>query len=396
MQSRLTLRQLLCSFALSWFFAHHALGQNGSITTARSTPRGIISFSEATTSGIGPGKHIDGYVKKYGTVSFIYPVGDQGILQPFVAAADQTTGAYFHENPSFSVTPTGAPFRITSREAGLAAINSTGFWDVDGVHATKLTFTWSSVTGVASLTANTLSRLTIAGWSTVNSRWETIPSVVDPTAVGGGASSLNSGSITTTSAFVPNNYSIYALAQTVSGPLPVTLMNFTVSAYGESRAILNWHTTFESSSHLFDIEHSVTGKSWARKGSVMARGGGYEDVIYEFVDDSPASGVNLYRLRMLDLDSTFTYSKIQSVRLEGTEALSLYPNPTSDRLYFDARTLRHGKSVTFYSTSGRAVYTTAALSVGGMDLQSLSAGAYIVKVILQDGTTSSQRIVVNK
>jgi hypothetical protein len=396
MQSWFIGRTLSIFTALLIFLTHQGNAQTGSITTARTSPRGVISFSEAVTTGIWPGNYIDGYVKKYGSALFIYPVGDQGVSQPFAAAADRTTGAYFHENPDTATLPSGAPFSANKRDQWLARVRPTGYWDIDGSNPTKLTLTWDETTGVSGLTDHNLSRLTIAGWHVANARWENIPSGIDPVSLAGGVSSLTSGSITTTAALIPDTYNVYTLAQTVSGPLPVTLLSFTAVPDGEFRAILNWRTTFETNSLYFDIEHSSTGKIWTKKGRVLAKGEGYADLQYYFTDDTPVSGENLYRLKMLDRDSTFSYSKIQSVIIAGGPELSLFPNPTADRLYFDARILKNVKSVTLFRLTGQQLYNSTTVSAEGLDVRHLADGIYLVKVLLQDGTPFSQKIVVRK
>jgi hypothetical protein len=391
------LSRTLSSFMIMFIFlSHQGIGQTGSITTARTLPRGVISFSESVTTGIGPGKFIDGYVKKYGSSVFIFPVGHLGVSQPFAAAADGTTGAYFHENPDLATLPSGAPYLVRNRDLVLARVRPTGFWDIDGANATRLTLTWGATSEVGTLTDHNLSRLTIAGWNTATARWENIPSSIDPVSLTGGVSSLVAGSITTTLALAPNTYSVYSLAQTVSGPLPVTLLSFSVVSDGESRAVLNWQTTFETNSHYFDIEHSITGKSWINKGRVWAKGEGLANLQYHFTDNGPASGVNLYRLKMIDRDSTFTYSKIQSVTIAGGPELSLFPNPTADRLYLDSRILSDVKSVTLYGLTGQALYNTTSVSTDGLDVRHLADGTYVVKILLQDGTPFTHKIVVMK
>ncbi|WP_353720803.1 T9SS type A sorting domain-containing protein [Dyadobacter sp. 676] len=195
--------------------------QTGIVKTDRSAARGLVSFAAAAKlTGIGNAKHIDGYVEKTGTGSFLYPVGHKGIYRPFGADADGVTGAYFQDNPGTAALPAGGPFTTSSREGTVKAVSTTEYWDIDGTNASRITLTWNAASNVGTLTGNSLATLGIVGWNTATSRWEPVKAVVDEVAHQGGTSGLTAGSITTVQTVVPNSYSIYTLAALNSATLP--------------------------------------------------------------------------------------------------------------------------------------------------------------------------------
>ncbi len=115
-----------------------------------------------------------------------------------------------------------------------------------------------------------------------------------------------------------------------------------------------------------------------------------------FNHKNPVNGENLYRLKMVDKDQTFAYSRMQSLTFEGlSEAdLAVYPNPVADKLF-----LRDFKSVTnlqIYNVSGQAVYKTNSSTNGEVNVSDLKAGMYIVKISRANGQLSSQKIIVRK
>ena len=186
--------------------------QNGIVKTDRTSPTSIVSFSQnSTLTGIGNAKHVDGYVKKYGAALFAFPVGHNGTYRPFLAEADGTTGAYFFENANAASSSIEGPFPVANKEGTVTNISTKEFWDINGTNATKLTLSWNAASAIATLTGNSLSLLSILGYNVANSRWEKISSLVDEVAIPGGASSLTSGSITTTASIVPNQYKVYTL-----------------------------------------------------------------------------------------------------------------------------------------------------------------------------------------
>ena len=162
--------------------------------------------------------------------------------------------------------------------------------------------------------------------------------------------------------------------------LPVTLVKFTAKQEtAEQREVvfLNWATTRESNSDRFEIERSTDAKIWntiARKVSssestVLAN--------YDFTDTSPFEGINYYRLRMVDKDETFAYSRIQQVSFGARTNLSVYPNPATTSLTLSGKI---NGAVKIYNLSGQQVLQTEVKTEKThIFLNKLPAGIYVIK-----------------
>lgn len=207
--------------------------QPGVILTERATgAMGYLNFSGngLTTTGANDANYVDGYVRKYGTGQFIFPVGDNANLGPFAASADGTSGAYFRADPNVAETsnlftggnytalPSGGPFSTAIKAASVGTVSTVEYWDIDGANATPVTLTWDAGSNISTLTGSNLTKLSIAGWSVANSRWEIIPAIVDAASVLGGASTLTAGSITSSASIVPNSYLAYTFAAAAGIP----------------------------------------------------------------------------------------------------------------------------------------------------------------------------------
>jgi len=176
--------------------------------------------------------------------------------------------------------------------------------------------------------------------------------------------------------------------------LPVTLVRFNVAKEGKT-AQLSWATTEESNSDRFEIEHSLNGKEWGRIGTVASHGESNSLKNYGFADVQPANGDNLYRLKMVDKDETYAYSRIQSLKFDGVGAdLSIYPNPVADQLFI--RDFNQVTSVVINDLNGRAVHQSGSSADGAISVKSLSAGMYVVRITRSNGVVSSQKIVIAK
>ena len=113
--------------------------------------------------------------------------------------------------------------------------------------------------------------------------------------------------------------------------LPVQLFTFTAQK-ADQTVLINWKTAQEQNSDRFEIERSTDGNSFKTIGSVAAIGNTHTITSYSFTDTQPFKGSNFYRLKQMDKDGAFTYSKVVSVYFDKLEKLFIYPNPASDLL----------------------------------------------------------------
>ncbi|WP_192579186.1 SdrD B-like domain-containing protein [Dyadobacter aurulentus] len=175
--------------------------------------------------------------------------------------------------------------------------------------------------------------------------------------------------------------------------LPVTLISFNAKMI-EKNVRLNWSTSSEMNSDHFEIEHSLDTRSWTTIGTVESNGESATVKNYTFVDPHTVSGQHFYRLRMVDTDLTFAYSQIVSVKVEGKEKLSVYPNPASDILFINNLTSSPVSEVTLISTSGQVVYQTQSVTPEGISLKKLPIGIYTVRMKQSNGSVVSMKVLV--
>lgn len=106
--------------------------------------------------------------------------------------------------------------------------------------------------------------------------------------------------------------------------LPVTLVSFGVRKSAEGNT-LNWQTTSESESSRFSIEKSSDSRSFRSIGTVTAAGQSNTILNYAFTDTAPSEGHNYYRLKMIDRDETFSYSRVISIKNSGDIYCKIQP-----------------------------------------------------------------------
>ena len=177
----------------------------------------------------------------------------------------------------------------------------------------------------------------------------------------------------------------------ISGALPVTLTSFTATKEGQT-AQLKWSTTEESNSDRFEIERSLNGKNWELIGTQKSNGESTSLKNYTFLDGKPLNGENLYRLKMIDRDATYAYSRIQSLTFESNSA-SFYPNPVAEKLIIKTEDFSLVKNVKIFDANGRTVYQSSATPTSEINVQNLSAGLYIVQMVSKSGAVITHKVI---
>ena len=121
-------------------------------------------------------------------------------------------------------------------------------------------------------------------------------------------------------------YAISVGRYTSASQLPLTLSAFE-AAVENGEVVLNWQTTTELNTSVFNIQHSVDGVNFTTLGNVKATGSGANR--YKMVDSNPYKGVNYYRLQVVDKDGETNYSKLVSLGLSvSIKEVSVFPNPS--------------------------------------------------------------------
>ncbi len=204
-----------------------------------------------------------------------------------------------------------------------------------------------------------------------------------------------------------------------NGALPVELTSFTANV-NENKVVLNWETATEVNNYGFDIERSQKSEAgsqnenWEKVGFVIGSGNSNSPKEYSFTDSElPNAEKVYYRLKQIDNDGTFVYSKEVTVDLlskprmkDGLPTefglLQNYPNP-----FNPATTIKFcipeevNVVLKIYNSLGQVIETLVneRMQPGyytvKLDGSKLSSGIYIYKI--QAGSyTSVKKIMLVK
>lgn len=187
--------------------------------------------------------------------------------------------------------------------------------------------------------------------------------------------------------------------------LPLTLLGFSLEA-ARSGALLKWQTTDEINVSHFEIEYSEDGRHFRYLDRVAAQGQQLEQNEYEhFQQQLSAATTHFFRLKMVDLDGSFEYSPIRSIRKEGEvedwfSIIRLPNNPVENQeIQVGVQSYQAAPmTLSFYSRNGQLINSQQyQLSIGEQDLNlsigTQIAGAYILRAEVEGLMKSFQLIV---
>lgn len=163
---------------------------------------------------------------------------------------------------------------------------------------------------------------------------------------------------------------------TLTTPLPVVYINQSLTG-GTNNITYRWTTSSEENNDYFEVEKSTDGVFWNKIGKVHGSGNSYENVSYEFIDNNPIHGYNLYRLKQFDFNGEFQYSPIQKYFWDGNEAgITIYPNPSENVFYISGII---NPDIKVYSLATTQVVAEAKQSQQ-IDLSDLPNGIYYIEI----------------
>lgn len=176
----------------------------------------------------------------------------------------------------------------------------------------------------------------------------------------------------------------------ITSVLPVKLFSFT-AAPAKSTVLLNWVTTSEQGSSYFNIERSGDSRDFASIGRVESKGNSSQLQQYAYTDVQPLNGDNFYRLKQVDKNGRYSYSKTVHVVFGVEPYIKAYPNPAKNTVKVSG--LGAGATLAVTGMTGKAMgqYTSTGAEYT-INIQNLPAGIYFIRV-QQGGKTTTLKLV---
>jgi SdrD B-like domain/Secretion system C-terminal sorting domain len=174
--------------------------------------------------------------------------------------------------------------------------------------------------------------------------------------------------------------------------------------YNSGETTVNWKTFAETNLLMFDVERSTDNIKFekiATKTPTASYGGNASYTVTDITGSNFATTV-YYRIKIIDKDLKFRYSKTEVVKIKATEnKISVWPNPFVNQITI-SQTVPQASQLFIKITdnTGRVVKTQSFKAAAGLNqiaidnLENLSAGVYAVSVYSSaDNSTSVYKII---
>ena len=343
------------------------VGSSGSITNYNSS-----KYFIATGTGTLVQQVINGG-------SRIFPVG---FTSTYLPATIALTGASTTDN--FNVRLLGAVYSQGDNGSVITtnAVNAT--WMIseqtpNGSNA-NITLQWPSLLEMSGFN-RTFSRLA----HHTSSAWDYGPS--DIIATGSNPYTVSRSGFTTFSPFAVGMLNV----------LPVTWLGITGRNENNTN-IINWSTATEINNDYFILEASADGSNFSETGRVNGAVNSYSEQHYQFTHYNINGQSYYYRIRQVDLDGKFSFSKTIRITPTGnlTGSFSFFPNPVIDKATLELILEKESRVyISISDISGKIFFSkNSHLPKGVSDIQldfsNYSNGIYTI--LIQEETGRKQTI----
>jgi hypothetical protein len=170
--------------------------------------------------------------------------------------------------------------------------------------------------------------------------------------------------------------------------LPIELLYFNAILHAKV-VHLTWATAAEINNDFFTVERSANGKDFFAILNQKGAGNSNSTSFYSDIDREPLTGVSYYRLKQIDFNGQFTYSKMIAIDLSDEKADVIYPNPTNGTVLYINLKDRSNSNATYYiwdalgAMVAKDELTINEQGVGEISLQqhsSIGIGSYYISI----------------
>ena len=182
---------------------------------------------------------------------------------------------------------------------------------------------------------------------------------------------------------IPTEFAIAAFTNNAT-PLPLQLLSFTAQKQGNN-VLLQWQTETEVNTKTIVVEKSADARNFSSFMEVAAAGNSSSVQKYSVVDEKPFITINYYRLKFVDIDGSFNYSKILAVK-NNIKTIEIFPNPVQSIAQLQLPSGIKGQVKIEVIDIGGKLIKTMNLELQGnafsmpVNMQELLKGFYFIKV----------------
>lgn len=158
-----------------------------------------------------------------------------------------------------------------------------------------------------------------------------------------------------------------------------------------AKVILNWRIVNNNTPEFIAVERSCSGRDFEIVAVIKQSSTG---IWYEWIDDAPAKGRNLYRVRFAGKQGAIQYSKTIPAVIAGDISFRFYPNPVDNILIIRSE---FPIDMQIVDANGKVRITQNKLQgLQTLHVASLEKGMYLLRISnLTTGMVTQERLLKN-
>jgi hypothetical protein len=159
----------------------------------------------------------------------------------------------------------------------------------------------------------------------------------------------------------------------------------------KGKVILNWRMLNNNTADFIAVERSNNGRDFETVAVLKQTNTG---IWYEWIDDAPAKGRNLYRVRFAGKQGAVQYSKTISAIIAGDISFKFYPNPVDSVLIIRTEFVL---DIQIVDANGKVRITQNKVQgLQTLNVASLEKGMYLLRISnLTTGIVTQERLLKN-
>jgi hypothetical protein len=375
------------------------------------TATNILTFaSGALVFGASNNSFVDGPVKKIGNTTFTFPIGKTNCgvsanVKGYVAltisnfTGSTVTDAFTAEYKRGALNP----YNISN--GGIHHVSVCDYWTLtrdNGTPLVNITLSWDNpinnclstkpyIDELASLVVVHNNNIGASPWDAVGSIGTFTGSTTTGTISWAGTQSGTFGAFTIGSVNFNN-------------PLPINLNYITGTKLGSSN-LINWKVTCSNNNPTatMSLEHSIDGRNFTTTITSITADALRCQQPFNYTDIDPATGMNYYRLKMVDANGKVSYSTMIGIlnATKGFDIVNLVPNlVTANAVLNVSAAQKTQMDIVIRDMAGKQLQKIRYNLVAGsnqftMNLGNLNAAMYSITGYTSDGSSKTIRFVKN-
>jgi hypothetical protein len=193
----------------------------------------------------------------------------------------------------------------------------------------------------------------------------------------------------------------YVHTNNFNAPLPI-VVNYLTGRRQGSNHLLNWKVTCNSTPRAtMTLERSSDGRNYSGIYNITADAARCQQP-FDYTDANPLTGMNYYRLKIVDADGKVTYSTTVALlnAVKGFDIVGIAPNPVvSNNFKLNVASAAAGKMViSIFDMQGRLMNKQTLSLIAGynslpVNVANLATGTYTIRSSMNDDQSKVIRFV---